>query len=311
MAVKIAAAETSDANLFQEILETIESLTGLRTVIYDLQRFTAQAGRHAIDAAFSGHRSEFCTLIRSTAAGQDGCNASDVQEAVEEAGRRGEPFLHVCHAGLMEVVIPVLYRDKHVATVFCGQGIVKGCPAANRGWLVKRAKELDIAAEVILPAYAKLPRTTKEKLVQIGKLLFLALSQLAEAESRAALDRALALERHQAIRRALAYIDAHFGEDLGIKEISHEVHLTPAYLSRLFRKTIGITFIGYLTQRRIAAAKELLRTTAMSMSDIAFQVGYSHQSYFGRKFKQIAGQTPSAYRQANQMKERRQTRKGY
>ena len=56
-------------NLFQELLETIESLAGLRTVIYDRQMFTTRAGRYAVNAAFSGHRSEFCALIRSTEAG--------------------------------------------------------------------------------------------------------------------------------------------------------------------------------------------------------------------------------------------------
>jgi len=291
--------QPSSANLFQELLETIQSLTGLRTVIYDQQKFTARAGRHTIDPAFSGHRSEFCAVIRSTDAGMDGCRASDVEEATREAGRRREPFLHVCHAGLMEIVVPVVYRGEHVATVFCGQAIVEGCPAADVGWLKKRLRELGISPRKMMPAYRKLPRITEEKLVQIGRLLFLALGQLAESESRAALDRALAIERSKPIREVVACVEEHFHEPLSLREVSKRVHLTPAYVSRLFRKKMGMTFLDYLTQRRIAEAKELLQTTSMKMSDIAFQVGYSHQSYFGRKFKQLTGLTPSAFRKAN------------
>ncbi|MBM4050112.1 MAG: helix-turn-helix domain-containing protein [Planctomycetes bacterium] len=292
--------ERSSANLFQELLATIQSLTGLRTVIYDRQQFTMRAGRQAIDAAFAGHRSEFCTLIRGTEAGSKGCTASDVEEATQEAGRRGEPFLHVCHAGLMEVVMPVVYRGEHVATVFCGQAIVEGCPAADVKWLTKRAGELGIGLDHVMPAYEALPRISQEKLVQIGRLLFLALNQLAESESRAALDRALALERNEAVRSAIAYVEEHFRDPLGIEALARHVHLTPAYLSRLFRKTTGMTFTDYLTQRRVAEAKELLRTTAMKVSDVAFEVGYSHQSYLGRKFRQVTGHTPVAYRRANQ-----------
>ena len=287
------------ANLFQEILETIQSLTGVRTVIYDQQHFTTRAGRPAIDMAFSGHRSRFCTLVRSTEAGQKACNASDVEGATQEAGQRGGPFLHVCHAGLLEIVMPVLYRSEHFSTVFCGQAIVEQCPAADRAWLRTRSRELGIDPNELLSAYEELPRITQDKLAQIGRLLFLALSYLAESESRAALDRALAIDRHASVREAIRYVESHFREPIGVKEIARHVHLTPAYLSRLFRKAMGMTFVEYLASRRIAEAKELLRTTSMSMSHIAFEVGYSHQSYFGRKFKQLAGQPPLLYRKAN------------
>ena len=56
---------SSSLNIFQEILETIESLTGVRTVIYDRKKFTTRAGRQAIDPSFLGHRSEFFTVIRT------------------------------------------------------------------------------------------------------------------------------------------------------------------------------------------------------------------------------------------------------
>jgi len=301
MTEKNDSKQALSVNLFQELLETIESLTGLRTVIYDRQQWTARAGRPTIDTAFAGHRCEFCVLIRTTDAGTDGCRVSDVEGAVEEAGRRGEPFVHVCHAGLMEVVMPVLYRSEHVATVFCGQVVTETCPAADVRWLQKRVRELGIAPSEILPACEALPRMSEEKLVQIGNLVFLAVSHLAETESRAALDRALAIERSRPIRRALDYVEEHFREPIGIEQIARHVDLSPAYLSRQFHKTMGMTFIDYLTTRRIAEAKELLRRTSMSMSDIAYQVGYSHQSYFGRKFKQVTGQTPSQYRLLNQV----------
>ena len=290
---------SSSLNIFQELLETIESLTGVRTVIYDRQKFTTRAGRQAIDPSFLGHRSEFCTVIRTVKSGQDGCNLSDVEQATAEAARRGEPFLHACHGGLIEVVMPVVYRGANVATVFCGQAILENSPAADDRWLARRAGELGVSPEALIAARDTLPRISEKKLVEIGKLLFHALSHLAETEGRAALDRALALERDKHVRESLAYVEQHFREPMGIRELSQHVHLTPAYLSRLFHRAMGMTFLDYLTQRRIAEAKELLRNTAMKMSDIAFEIGYSHQSYFGRKFRQFTGVSPLPFRKAN------------
>jgi len=293
------ASPPTSANLFQELLETIQSLTGLRPVIYDRDAFTARAGRHAIDAAFSGHRSAFCALVRSTPSGEQGCQESDVIGATEEAAERAGPFLHVCHAGLMEVVMPVLYRGEQVATVFCGQCLAEGCPAEDLDWLAAQARLLGLDAREAARAQAELPRISQAKLVQIGKMLFLALNHLAETEGRAALERALALERRRPVRRAMAYIDQHFADSIRLDDVARVVHVTPAYFSRLFHKTTGATFVSYLTQRRIAEAKVLLKSTAMAMSDVAFAVGYGDQSYFGRKFKQVTGQTPSTFRKAN------------
>ncbi len=289
----------SSANIFQEILETIQGLTGLRTVIYDRQSFTARAGRHGIDAAFAGHRCDFCALVRTGKAGQDQCTASDVDGATQEAARLGEPFLHVCHAGLTEVVMPVVYRGEHVATVFCGQAAVEGSPAGGRRWLTRRAKQLGLAPKQLCAAHDALPRIDRDRLVQIGRLLFLALGNLAEYEGRAALERALALDRNQAVRDAMDYADRSFQQPVRVADVAKHVGLTPAYFCRLFRKVTGITFVDYLTQRRVAEAKMLLKRTHMKMIDVAFEVGYADQSYFGRKFRQITGQTPSEFRKAN------------
>jgi AraC-like DNA-binding protein len=195
----------------------------------------------------------------------------------------------------------VVHRGENVATVFCGQAILEDSPAAHDDWLAKRARDLGVDPALLIAARDKLPRIAEKKLMQIGKLLFLALSHLAVTEGRQALDRALALERAEPIRESLSYVEEHFREPIGIRDLSRHVHLTSAYLSRFFHKAMGITFSDYLTQRRIAEAKELLQNTAMKMSDIAFEVGYSHQSYFGRKFKQLTGLTPGQFRKANRI----------
>ena len=73
------------------------------------------------------------------------------------------------------------------------------------------------------------------------------------------------------------------------------VCLSPDYLSRIFRQETGISFHQYLNNVRITKAKELIRTTALRLTDISQMVGYDDQSYFTKVFKRTAGIAPGEY----------------
>lgn len=71
-------------------------------------------------------------------------------------------------------------------------------------------------------------------------------------------------------------------------------------VSTLFTTTEGVTLERYLIGRRIEKAKELLQQTHLSLTDIAFQLGYSSIHHFSSQFKNITGLTPSGYREMKQ-----------
>jgi AraC-like DNA-binding protein len=278
------------------MLELIQDLSGVRTVIYDRAHFTERAGRRRIDRAFMGHRSDFCQSLRVTEEGEAACVACDVEEGTREAAAHRGPFLHTCHAGLTEVVFPVIYRGEHVATVFCGQVAVEGCPAEDAAWLRRRARRVGASPRKVAREYAKLPRVSGGRLLRIAEMLFNALNYLAESEGRAGLERTFRLNRYPLVRDAIAFVDARFAEPVGLREAAEHCCVAPEHLSRLFHRVAGVTFSAHLTGRRMERARELLRTTTLDMSSIAAQCGYAHQSYFGRKFKQDNGLTPRQYR---------------
>ena len=76
-----------------------------------------------------------------------------------------------------------------------------------------------------------------------------------------------------------------------------EFHYTPEYASRLIKQATGQTFIQLLTAVRLENAEQLLRDTAMPVSDIASAVGYDSSEHFIRTFRKHVGLTPSGYRQ--------------
>ena len=64
------------------------------------------------------------------------------------------------------------------------------------------------------------------------------------------------------------------------------------YLTRIFRKELGISPWDYLNRYRIYLASELLRQEAMSVNEVASRTGFQDQAYFCRVFKKIKGVTP-------------------
>lgn len=103
------------------------------------------------------------------------------------------------------------------------------------------------------------------------------------------------LER-KPIRFAKAYIAEHYSEPLCLESVAEEIGLNPSYFSTLFKKICNQSFVEYLTGVRIRVAKELLRSTELSNTEIALRIGYSSDKYFIRVFKKETGVRPNDYR---------------
>lgn len=99
------------------------------------------------------------------------------------------------------------------------------------------------------------------------------------------------------IREARRYIAEHFSDNtISLEQVASIVGLSPSYFSFLFKRETGSGFLEYLTEVRIDRAKELLRTTHLTVARIAVESGYSDTKYFTRLFKRIAGVKPSEFR---------------
>ena len=104
---------------------------------------------------------------------------------------------------------------------------------------------------------------------------------------------------HHAIIKVITdYIDVHYqNEDLDLKEVAEKVHITPSYVSTLFKKYNDINFSDYVIRVRMKKAKELLVHFSLKAYEIAESVGYPNTQYFSVTFKKYTGVTPMEYRQ--------------
>ncbi len=100
------------------------------------------------------------------------------------------------------------------------------------------------------------------------------------------------------ILEALDYVDAHYAEDVTLAVIASKVYLPESYLSTLFHKEAGCTYIRYVSQMRIEnACRLIMEEPESSLDAIAFKVGIQNPHYFYKVFKNYTDLTPGAFRE--------------
>ena len=92
------------------------------------------------------------------------------------------------------------------------------------------------------------------------------------------------------------FIEAHLADELAIADLAAVAHMSQFHFARAFKTATGQPPHRYVTQRRIERAKVLLSVTRLSVSDVAYRVGFSNQSHFTEQFRKATGMTPKSYR---------------
>jgi len=101
----------------------------------------------------------------------------------------------------------------------------------------------------------------------------------------------------KAIQKAAEYIRQNYRNKLTIDDIAQVVFLSPCYVSRIFKLSLGCTLMEYLTQVRMEEAKKMLKNPRYNVMQAAEESGFEDPGYFTRVFKKLEGITPSRYKQ--------------
>lgn len=104
--------------------------------------------------------------------------------------------------------------------------------------------------------------------------------------------------KHEAVEKALAFMEERYGEDLSLQELAGHVGLNATYFSLLFKEEMGLSYIKHLTNIRMERAKEMLQG-GMLVSEVSEKVGYINYRHFTEIFKKLAGMTPKQYRESH------------
>ena len=103
--------------------------------------------------------------------------------------------------------------------------------------------------------------------------------------------------KHINIIKAIEYIKENYMKEINILSTSEYLKVSESYLSHLFKKETGYTFVELLTLTRLKKACKLLKDPQARISEVAYMVGYRDQRYFGNIFKKHFGVTPNYYKE--------------
>lgn len=92
------------------------------------------------------------------------------------------------------------------------------------------------------------------------------------------------------------YIDGHYKEEIRRDDLGEMVYLNTDYMSRIFKKEVGVSISSYILQKRVEEAKKLLSQSNLPINTVSIYVGYSNFSYFTKMFKENTGYSPLEYR---------------
>lgn len=96
----------------------------------------------------------------------------------------------------------------------------------------------------------------------------------------------------------IKYIESNYQDELYLKDLSAKFFINQVYCCKLFKSLLGKTFSEYVTELRIKKACEMLKSTDLSIDQVATKVGYVDYYYFNKVFKKQCGITPAKYRKS-------------
>ncbi len=143
---------------------------------------------------------------------------------------------------------------------------------------------------------AEMARLNQGVAAVLGKGLYNLEESLAHLDAALTHQRKLSGEAQRLVRKAMAYLQAHYAAPISRQDVARHVGMDEDYLTYCFRQELGMTPIAYLNRFRISQAKHLLVTTDKSVTAVALAVGFADAGYFGRVFRREVGMTPEAFR---------------
>ncbi len=163
----------------------------------------------------------------------------------------------------------------------------------------------DAASPAVYGAVAKLLERffsfKNERLRQAGCKAFLLslLYHLSEHCSRSKVSHwEFVREQQRALRLKplFEHVSRHYSHKLSLSEAARLVHMSLPQFLKTFKKVAGTTWVAYLNHVRLSTAARLLNETALTIAEIANQVGFSDQSYFDKQFRRAFGCSPKEFR---------------
>ena len=264
-----------DVPKIQGILKDFHNVTHIDSEIFDkdLHRIVGY-----------GTCGPFCAVLRETECGRRECACSD-RLVLERCRENKVPEIHVCHAGLLDIAIPILKEDTAVGYILFGHI----CNTQSFDQIFSRISWITDDYDRLKTEFSKLIYFDDFQVKSIVNLvtgittLILSLDLIRE-------------ESFTLMKQMTAYIEHHLQENLSVEVLCKEFHLSKNALYEHFRDNFQCTVSDYIVKKRMEKAKLLLSDSDLSIAEVAESAGIGDYTYFFKLMKKHTGNTPTQYR---------------
>ena len=227
---------------------------------------------------------EYCTIIRENSERYKKCMSSD-SEACAKCKSTQTGFSYVCHGNVLETITPVCFENLIIGYIIFGQYRID----SRESDVITYAENNGINTERFLNAYKKLTILTKEQVQATCNILQACIL-------RFCLSDAITMSNNELAECISDFITANPSEKITADLLCRNFHINKQQLYALFRQSFNMTVKEYVLDKKIQKATSLLKTTTLSVTEIAEQTGFSDYNNFIQRFKKIFGVTPLKYR---------------
>lgn len=226
----------------------------------------------------------YCRMVQSTKRGLVRCLNSN-RALLEECKDTKKPVMRICHAGLVEIAVPIIYNDDVIGYAILGHVREAGLETDFEKRLEGLALDTKLASEI----FDSLPTYEAEKLGSImnmarmfGKLMIL--------------ENFIRPKENKNIELIKTYVSENVDKKLTAQGIARAVHISKSSLYSIVHSSFGCTVSEYINKVKIDKAKELLQKTDRTVEDISETLGFASPAYFGKVFKRSVGTSPLKFR---------------
>lgn len=236
----------------------------------------------------------FCNTAKSTFAGHHICMKLK-SLSVKKCKREKELYTGKCYLGISQVVCPIIWKNELVCIIYVSNMINKNEIENFEKKTLMYERHTGIAHQTLTEQIKEIEKIDScDKYIDAALMLRDVITSILNSENRKISE---INTKHHIINSVINYCHQYYNSDISLRDLAKIYFIHPDYLCKLFKKEVGISFSNYVNNVRIKAAKMLLESTDKKITDIAFEVGYTSDTYFIKKFKEIMGVSPKQYSQ--------------
>ena len=273
-----------DVEQLKHILKSFYELTQIRIVMFDDQLNKI--------AEVPDQDCAFCNLIRTDEDAKRECLRSD-RYACIKCREGNTPHSYICHSGLTETVVPISHGNIIIGYLMFGQVLNTSDQQVYWSEVKDRCSKYNLDTDELYSVYCNKKPVNMNKVYASANILEACAGYLW-------LQRYISLKEDTLPRQIDEYLTNNLNSDLKVQTLCRKFNVSRSKLYKVVQEYYGCGIEQLTRGLRVKKARELLETTDLPVSEVAYSVGYLDCNYFIKVFKKAVGETPARYRKCHE-----------